>query len=123
MKYCTKTLVLGQISPSSPPDSEDLLSALQQLEASASSDASVRERIARLPPELADVASLEKMSSEKQAREQLGQLDAASSLLVEYNNRLQEELKDRTRVGKMIREFLSAQKDLLAQVSINYFNS
>lgn len=99
----------------SPPDSEDLVSALQQLEASASSDASVRERIARLPPELADVASLEKMSSEEQAREQLGQLDAASSLLVEYNNRLQEELKDRTRVGKMIREFLSAQKDLLAQ--------
>jgi len=105
----------GKTSPSSPPDSEDLVSALQQLEASASSDASVRERIARLPPELADVASLEKMSSEKQAREQLGQLDAASSLLVEYNNRLQEELKDRTRVGKMIREFLSAQKDLLAQ--------
>jgi len=105
----------GKSSPSSPPDSEDLVSALQQLEASASSDASVRERIARLPPELADVASLEKISSEEQARDQLGQLDAASSLLVEYNNRLQEELRDRTRVGKMITEFLSAQKDLLSQ--------
>jgi len=105
----------GSTSPSSPPESEDLIAALQHLEASASSDACVRERIAKLPPELADVGSLNTIGSAEQAREQLVQLDAASSLLVEYNNRLQEELRDRTKVGKMIADFLSSQKDLLAQ--------
>jgi len=105
----------GRSSPSSPPESEDLIAALQHLEASASSDACVRERIAKLPPELADVGSLEKIGSEEEAREQLVQLDAASSLLVDYNNRLQEELRDRTKVGKMIADFLTSQQDILAQ--------
>jgi len=44
-----------------------------------------------------------------------GQVGEASVLLDDYNVRLQEELKDRKRVGSMISEFLSAQKDLLAQ--------
>jgi len=105
----------GRSSPTSPPDSEDLISALQHLEASASSDASVRERIASLPPELVDVASLEEISSDEQAKDQLEQLDAASSLLTEYNKRLHDEMRDRTRVGKMVEDFLTAQKDLLVQ--------
>jgi len=105
----------GQTSPSSPPDSEDLISALQQLEASASSDAGVRESIARLPPDLSEVSSVENVASDEQAKEQLGQLEAASSLLAEYNKRLQDELRDRTRVGKMVADFLTAQKDLLVQ--------
>jgi len=105
----------GQTSPASPPDSEDLISALQELEASASSDASVRERIAKLPPDLSDVTSVENITSEEQAREQLHQLETASSVLAEYNTRLLEELKDRTRVGKMVADFLTAQKDLLVQ--------
>lgn len=102
-------------SPTTPPDSDDLISALQHLEASASSDAAVRERIAKLPPELSDVAAAEKVDTEEQAREQLAQLESASSLLTEYNKRLQEELRDRTRVGKMVADFLAAQKDLLVQ--------
>jgi len=105
----------GKSSPSSTPESEDLIAALQHLEASASSDACVRERIAKLPPELADVGSLEKICSVDEAREQLVQLDAASSLLMDYNNRLQEELRDRTKVGKMIADFLTSQQDILAQ--------
>jgi len=105
----------GQESPTTPPDSDDLISALQHLEASASSDAAVRESIAKLPPELSDVATVEKVATEDQAREQLVQLEAASSLLTQYNKRLEEELRDRTRVGKMVADFLTAQKDLLVQ--------
>lgn len=105
----------GQSSPTSPPDSDDLIAALQQLEASASSDATVREQIARLPPDLSDVSSVEKINSEHEARYQLKQLQAASKLLTDYNKRLQDELKDRTRVGKMVADFLTAQKDLLVQ--------
>ena len=74
------------------------------------------ERMAKLPPELSDVATVEKVVNEDQAREQLVQLESASSLLTEYNKRLEEELRDRTRVGKMVADFLTAQKDLLVQV-------
>ena len=42
-------------------------------------------------------------------------MEEANTLLSEYNVRLQDELKDRKKVGNMISEFLSAQKDLLAQ--------
>ena len=74
------------------------------------------ERIAKLPPELSDVATVEKLVTEDQARKQLEQLESASSLLTEYNKRLEEELRDRTRVGKMVADFLTAQKNLLVQV-------
>ena len=73
----------------------------------------MRERIAKLPPELSDVATVEKEVTEDQAREQLEQLECASSLLKEYNLRLEEELRDRTRVGKMVADLLTAQKKLL----------
>ncbi len=43
-------------------------------------------------------------------------VEAASGLLTDYNARLQEELKERKKVGIMVAEFLSAQKELLAQV-------
>lgn len=37
------------------------------------------------------------------------------TLLNDYNGRLQQELKDRRRVEKMVGDFLIAQKDLLSQ--------
>ena len=40
---------------------DELASALRELEHSASSDAAVRERIAKLPPEVQDVSLLEKI--------------------------------------------------------------
>ena len=41
---------------------EDLIKVLIDLENSASSDAAVRERIAALPPEVSDVALLDKLT-------------------------------------------------------------
>lgn len=105
----------GSLSPSLPPDSEDLIAALQHLEASASSDANIREEIAKLPPELADVSSVEKLVSESEVRNQLMQVEAASSLLSDYNRRLQDELTERIRVGTMISSFLQAQRELQTQ--------
>ena len=43
------------------------------------------------------------------------QIDQASALLNEYNDRLQQELKDRKKVNKMISDFMAAQKDLESQ--------
>ncbi len=40
--------------------------------------------------------------------------------MTDYNARLQEELKERKKVGTMIAEFLSAQKELLAQVKTTF---
>lgn len=107
----------SELSPSSadPPEPEELIKALQDLENSASSDAVVREKIARLPPEVSETSHLEKINSTDEGLELMAQVNNASTLLNEYNERLQQELKDRHKVGKMIKDFLAAQKDLLAQ--------
>jgi len=102
-------------STSKLPQCEDLINALQQLEASASSDADVRELIAKFPPEVSDIGSIEHINSEDDARRQLAQLEEASSLLREYNIRLQQELQERTKVAKMISIFMEAQEELLSK--------
>ena len=43
------------------------------------------------------------------------QVNEATELLSSYNDRLQQELVDRRKVGQMIADFLAAQKDLLTQ--------
>jgi len=105
----------GSPGSGDPPEPEELIQALQDLENSASSDAIVREKIAKLPPEVSEVARIDSLQSMGEAKVLFGQVEEASTLLDDYNLRLQEELKDRKKVGSMISEFLSAQKDLLAQ--------
>ena len=105
----------GSPGSGDPPEPEELIQALQELENSASSDALVREKIARLPPEVSEVTKLDSIKSVAAAEILQGQVEEANTLLDNYNERLQEELRDRKKVGKMIGEFLSAQKDLLAQ--------
>jgi len=105
--------IQSELSPSAadPPEPEELIKALQDLENSASSDAVVREKIARLPPEVSETSHLEKISSTEEGLKLLTQVNNASTLLNEYNERLQQELNDRHKVGKMIKDFLAAQKD------------
>ena len=105
----------GSPGSGDPPEPEELIAALQELETSASSDAVVREQIAKLPPEVSEVAKLDSVKTAAEAQVLQGQVDEANVLLDNYNLRLQDELKDRKKVGNMISEFLSAQKDLLAQ--------
>ena len=49
----------GSPGSGDPPEPEELIQALQDLENSASSDAVVREKIAKLPPEVSEVTKLE----------------------------------------------------------------
>lgn len=102
-------------STADPPEPEELIKALQDLENAASSDAVIREKISRLPPEVSEISHLDKIESVEEGRNLLRQVDQATELLTAYNERLQQELKDRKRVDKMIVDFLAAQKDLLAQ--------
>jgi len=106
---------LGSPGSGDPPEPDELINALQNLENAASSDAEVREKIAKLPPEVSEIGKLENITTATQGKALLQQVEEASSLLKNYNARLQEELKERKRVGYMVGEFLSAQRELLAQ--------
>jgi len=48
------------------PEPEELIKAIQELENSASSDAIVREKIARLPPEVSEIGHLDKLQSARE---------------------------------------------------------
>ncbi|XP_076370693.1 regulation of nuclear pre-mRNA domain-containing protein 1B isoform X2 [Tachypleus tridentatus] len=100
--------------PGDPPDPEELIKALQDLENAASSDAIVREKIANLPPEVSDVSLLEKLDDKEAADKLSKQVDEACSLLDDYNSRLQQELEDRKQVAKMLNDYTYAQRNALA---------
>ena len=50
-----------------PPEPEELIKALQELENSASSDATVREKIAKLPPAVSEQAKLSTITTSQEA--------------------------------------------------------
>ncbi|XP_019638210.1 PREDICTED: regulation of nuclear pre-mRNA domain-containing protein 1B-like isoform X1 [Branchiostoma belcheri] len=103
-------------SPREPPEPEELMKALEELEHSASSDAAVREKIANLPPEVQDVSMLEKIQADRDSAEKLSKMvDEACMLLAEYNGRLAAELEDRKHVSRMLKDFVAVQKEKLAQ--------
>lgn len=102
--------------PRDPPEAEELIRALQELETSASTDATVREKIASLPPEVSDSTLLEKIQGEdRDAAERLSkQVDEACTLLADYNSRLADELEDRKLVARMLADFIKSQRDHLS---------
>ncbi|KAG6464538.1 hypothetical protein O3G_MSEX014580 [Manduca sexta] len=57
----THTTLSPKTPPGDPPEPEELIKALLELESSASSDEAVRERIASLPPEVSEVQLLDKL--------------------------------------------------------------
>ncbi|KAL0270612.1 UNVERIFIED_CONTAM: hypothetical protein PYX00_007963 [Menopon gallinae] len=97
-----------------PPEPEEIIKALMDLENSASSDVAVREAIASLPPEVSDVSLLMKLQDRAAAEQLSKQVNAAVQLLSEYNNRLASELEDRKKVTAMLRDFTESQNELLS---------
>lgn len=98
-----------------PPEPEELIKALTELENSASSDAVVRERIANLPPEISEITCLAKLEDKDAAKALATQVNEAVQLLNEYNTRLASEMEERTKLATMLRDFQAEQKELLAQ--------
>merc|ERR1719471_2730936 len=70
----------GSPGSGDPPEPEELIQALQDLENSASSDAIVREKIAKLPPEVSEVTKLEGIKSAAEAQVLQGQVEEANTL-------------------------------------------
>ncbi|XP_034483260.1 regulation of nuclear pre-mRNA domain-containing protein 1A [Drosophila innubila] len=98
-----------------PPEPEELIKALNSIENSASSDALVRERIAKLPPEISEISCISKLEDKEKAKLLANQVNEAVDLLNDYNARLAAEMEQRTKLAAMLRDFQAEQKELLAQ--------
>ncbi|XP_051991972.1 regulation of nuclear pre-mRNA domain-containing protein 1A-like [Xyrauchen texanus] len=105
----------SQSSPGEPPQTSELIRALQELENAASSDAVLRQRISALPPEVQDTSLLHKIT-DKESGERLSRLvEEACMLLADYSGRLAAEIDDRRQLMHTLASFLQSQKDGLAQ--------
>ncbi|CAB3220529.1 unnamed protein product [Arctia plantaginis] len=111
----THTTLSPKTPPGDPPEPEELIKALLELESSASSDEAVRERIASLPPEVSEVQLLSKLEDKESALSLSAVVNSAVELLAEYNLRLSEELEKRRKVAAMLRDFAQSQRDLAKQ--------
>lgn len=108
-----------------PPEPEELIKALIDLENSASSDAVVRERIAKLPPDVSEVAMLAKLEDKESALKLATQVNEAVLILHDYNARLCAEMEDRKKLTAMLKDFQAEQRELLAQAEqrVQEYNS
>nr|CAH7754731.1 unnamed protein product [Callosobruchus chinensis] len=103
-----------------PPEPEELIKAIQDMELNiASSDEIVRERIAKLPREVSEVSLISKIDDKETAEKLSLQVIEAVHLLSQYNNRLSAEMEHRKKLAVMMRDFLHAQEELLAQAERN----
>ncbi|KAK7899123.1 hypothetical protein WMY93_019976 [Mugilogobius chulae] len=105
----------SQSSPTEPPQTAELIRALQELENAASSDSVLRQRISSLPVEVQDTSLLHRIT-DKESGERLSRLvEEACMLLADYSGRLAAEIDDRRQLTRTLTTFLQSQKDGLAQ--------
>lgn len=69
------TIIFIIVLAGDPPEPEELIKALLDLENSASSDAVVRERIANLPPEVSEISLLTKLEDKESAMKLAAQVN------------------------------------------------
>ncbi|KAG8442569.1 hypothetical protein GDO86_011383 [Hymenochirus boettgeri] len=100
-------------SPEEPPQTTDLIRALQELENAASGDAAVHQRISSLPVEVQDVSLLDKITDKDSGDRLLKMVDDACMLLADYNGRMAAEIDDRKQLNRMLSDFLRCQKEVL----------
>lgn len=98
-----------------PPEPDELIKMLKELENSASSDATIREKIANLPPEVSELQLLSKLEDKEGAVKLTGKVNDALKLLNDYNNRLANEMAERKKLSTMLKDFQREQQELLAQ--------
>ena len=92
------------------PEPAELVGMLQELEKSASSDAVVREKIAELPNKVVDLNAVKSLKDKKEALELLTPVSDASTLLDNYNTRLQQELTSRKQTALLLAAFIRQQR-------------
>ena len=100
--------------PENPPDPDDLVRRLQELENSATQDAVVREKIANLPTEVTDPTYIDKVEDLASARKLQESINSACDVLAQYNARLAQETLDRETSRTMLAQYMLQQKFQLA---------
>ncbi|XP_054462522.1 regulation of nuclear pre-mRNA domain-containing protein 1A-like [Anoplopoma fimbria] len=127
----------SQSSPTEPPQTAELIRALQELENAASGDSVLRQRISSLPAEVQDTSLLQRITVDPSRldmfkhcfllsvcflcyrqgiRERLSRLvEEACMLLADYSGRLAAEIDDRRQLTRTLTVFLQSQKDGLSQ--------
>lgn len=98
-----------------PPEPEELIKMLENLENAASSDAATREKITKLPTEVSNISELNKIEDKEAAIKLSKKVNEAVELLKEYNSRLASEMSDRNKLTVMLKDFQKEQQELLAQ--------
>ena len=107
LKKSLREEVLKELSNSvQAPEPQELISMLQELEKSASSDAVIREKIAELPSQVHDINAVKNLQDKHVAMELLGSVNEASKLVDEYNARLQQELASRKQTALLLCKFI-----------------
>ena len=94
-----------------PPDSNELVNLLQDLEKSASSDAVVREKIAELPPKLSDMNEIQNVKDKAEALELSKTVTDAITLLDIYNARLSQESVSRKQTALLLAAYIRQQNN------------
>lgn len=92
------------------PEPLEIITMLQDLEKSASSDAVIREKIAKLPPKVIDVAAVKNLKDKKAALELSASVAEAAKLVDNYNSRLQQELANRKQTALLLAAFIQEQR-------------
>ncbi|XP_061753112.1 regulation of nuclear pre-mRNA domain-containing protein 1A-like isoform X2 [Nerophis ophidion] len=102
-------------SPEEPPQTAELIRALQELENATSGDSLLRQRISSLPAEVQDASLLHRIT-DKESGERISRLvDDACMLLADYSGRLAADIDDRRQLTRTLSSFLQSQKDGLVQ--------
>ncbi len=78
-----------------PPDPEELIKAMQALEHAASSDAVVREKIAKLPSSVSEVAQLASLKSPEDGRALMSKVSAISAFYPFLHNPIPERFRSK----------------------------
>lgn len=97
-----------------PVEPDKLIKSLKDLENCASADGTIRQKISNFPPEVFDVKLMEAVVSPESAVRWSNAVDEAQSILVSYNSRLSQEMKDRKQLSVMLGYFIEGQKRALS---------
>lgn len=109
------TLSPNHLPVGDPPEPEELIKMLQDLEEAASMDKETREKITRLPPDVSSLESLAKIDDKDSALKLSKKVNDAVDLLKNYNARLADEMTERNKLSVMLKDFQREQQELLTQ--------
>uniref|UniRef100_A0A8C7PJM5 Regulation of nuclear pre-mRNA domain containing 1A n=1 Tax=Oncorhynchus mykiss TaxID=8022 RepID=A0A8C7PJM5_ONCMY len=105
----------SQSSPAEPPQTAELIRALQELENAASGDSALRQRISSLPAEVQDTSLLHRITDKEQGERLSRLVEEACMLLADFSGRLAAEIDDRRQLTRTLTLFLHSQRHGLAQ--------